>query len=133
MSTPRVFDFNDHLRASDDVPIRSIVHESPDATVVAWTVGCKQRVAPHVHPYGQDTWYVIAGEGDYQLDSAGATQRICAGQVVVAATGEVHGIVNTGGEALVFISVVCPLEAGYRALPESRQSSAPFVSSSWVA
>ena len=32
---------------------------------------------------------------------------------VVALTGDVHGVINTGSEALVFMSVVCPADAGY--------------------
>lgn len=38
---------------------------------------------------------------------------IVAGDVVVARTGNVHGVLNTGDEPLRFISVVSPGSAGY--------------------
>lgn len=116
MSTQRVFKVADHLQANDGEPIRSVVHATDDAAIVAWTVKPGQRISPHVHPSGQDTWAILAGEGDYQLDSAGQTVRIAAGDVVVAPAGAVHGVLNTGGSALVFVSVVSPALSGFEPL-----------------
>ena len=110
---PRVFNLNLFLRPSEAEPIRSVVTETPDATVVAWLVQPGQRIAPHIHPHGQDTWMVISGRGDYQVDAAGRSVPIAAGDVVVAGTSEVHGVLCTSAEPLVFMSVVCPGEAGY--------------------
>ncbi len=130
MSIRRVFDISEHLQPSDDEPIRSIVQETPDATIVAWIVRPGQCIAPHVHPHGQDTWTLLSGEGHYQTDEAGTTVRIATGDVVVASRGEVHGVRNTGSQPLVFISVVCPLEAGYRLLPSMAGTAPPFIGSS---
>jgi quercetin dioxygenase-like cupin family protein len=113
VSTQRVFKVADHLQANDGEPIRSVVHATDDAAIVAWTVKPGQRISPHVHPSGQDTWTILEGEGDYQLDPAGQTVRIAAGDVVVAPTGAVHGVLNTGTQALVFVSVVSPALSGY--------------------
>ncbi len=55
MSTDRIFQIKSHLQPSDGEPIRSVVTESPDATVVVWIVQPGQRIAAHVHPHGQDT------------------------------------------------------------------------------
>jgi quercetin dioxygenase-like cupin family protein len=109
----RVFNITDHLQPNDGEPIRSVVHVTDDAAVVAWTVKPGQRISPHLHPSGQDTWTVLAGEGDYQLDAAGTTVRIAAGDVVVAPTGAVHGVLNTGDQALVILSVVSPALSGF--------------------
>jgi quercetin dioxygenase-like cupin family protein len=113
MSPDRIFRVAEHLQASDGEPIRSVVHETDDAAIVAWTVKPGQRISPHVHPAGQDTWTVIAGEGEYQIDASGATVRIAAGDIAVAPIGAVHGVRNTGSQVLVFVSVVSPGRAGY--------------------
>ena len=132
MSDRRVFDIAEFLQSSDDEPIRSIVRESPHATIIAWTVAPGQRIALHTHPQGQDTWTVISGEGAYQTDDAGSVQSIRAGHVVVATAGQVHGVLNSGTLPLVFVSVVCPLDAGYQALPAPTCMTPPFPSSSWL-
>ncbi len=74
----RTFHVADHLQPHDGEPIRSVVHETADAAIIAWTVKPGQRISPHVHPSGQDSWTILAGEGDYQVDASGATVRISA-------------------------------------------------------
>jgi quercetin dioxygenase-like cupin family protein len=114
--TQRVFHVANHLHPSDGEPIRSVIHETTDAAIVAWTVQPGQRISPHVHPSGQDTWTVIAGVGEYQLDASGATVRIASGDVAVAPLGAVHGVLNTGSLDLVIVSVVSPALSGFQAL-----------------
>ena len=117
MSSDRIFDSNTFFRPTTEVePIRSIVTQSAEAVVVAWCVLPGQRIAAHVHPHGQDTWTILSGQGEYQLHSDGSSRAVCAGSVVVAPTGCVHGVLNTGSEPLRFISVVSPAEAGYQLL-----------------
>lgn len=113
MSIERVFVVREHLQPNDDEPIRSVVHSTEQAAVVAWTVKPGQRISAHVHPSGQDTWTVLEGQGDYQIDSAGRTLPIQAGDVVVAPNGAVHGVLNTGSQPLVILSVVSPALSGY--------------------
>lgn len=113
MSSDRVFRSADFLQPADGEPLRSVITESPEAAVVAWTVKPGQRISAHVHPHGQDTWTVLSGQGDYQLDAAGGTRPLVAGDVAVAPRGCVHGVLNTGSEPLVFVSVVCPAASGY--------------------
>lgn len=84
-----------------------------EAAVVAWTVKPGQRIGPHTLPSGQDTLMVLAGQGEYQVDSAGRTKRVQAGDVVVAPKGAVHGVLNTGVEPLIIVSVVSPALSGY--------------------
>ncbi|MCY7322269.1 MAG: cupin domain-containing protein, partial [Phormidesmis sp. CAN_BIN36] len=79
-----------------------------------------QEIPAHIHPHGQDTWTIWAGQGDYYLDNAGTTKPIVAGDVAIAYIGCVHGVFNNGDQPLVFISVVAPAEAGYQLLsPEN--------------
>ena len=114
MNQTRIFNSAEFFQATDGEPIRSVVTESPDAVVVAWYIKPDQKISPHLHPNGQDTWTIIIGQGQYYLDEIGSTQPIAAGDVVVAPKGSVHGVFNNGTEPLVFISVVCPATAGYQ-------------------
>ncbi len=45
MSTQRVFKVADHLQANDGEPIRSVVHATDDAAIVAWTIKPGQRIS----------------------------------------------------------------------------------------
>jgi quercetin dioxygenase-like cupin family protein len=114
MNTPRIFNSSKFFQPTDQEPVRSVVTESKDAVVVAWYIKPGQEIPAHLHPNGQDTWTILSGQGEYYLDQTGATKPIMAGDVVIAHTGCVHGVFNTGDEPLVFISVVSPADAGYQ-------------------
>ena len=116
MTGPRVFRVADHLRLADGEPVRSVVHETADASAVAWIVKPGQRIVAHVHPHGADTWTIVAGQGAYQTEASGASVPIAAGDIVIASSGEVHGVLNNGIEALVFVAVVSPALAGFEPL-----------------
>jgi quercetin dioxygenase-like cupin family protein len=119
MDTPRIFNSSKFFQPTETgEPIRSVITESPDATVVAWYIQSGQEIPAHIHPHGQDTWTILSGTGEYYLDRSGATTPIAAGDVVIAPTGCVHGVFNHSDEALVFISVVSPAAAGYERLTE---------------
>jgi quercetin dioxygenase-like cupin family protein len=114
--TTRFFNSADFLQPSDNAPIRSVITESKEQVIVAWWLKPGQEIPAHIHPNGQDTWTILAGKGNYYLDTAGTIQVISTGDVVVAHTGEVHGVFNHGNEPLIFISVVSPADAGYQLL-----------------
>jgi quercetin dioxygenase-like cupin family protein len=109
----RIFHSAAFFQSAAGEPIRAVIAESQEAVVVAWHVNPGQRIAAHVHPHGQDTWTILSGGGEYVLDATGASRPIRAGDVVLAHTGCVHGVYNTGAEPLRFISVVSPAQAGY--------------------
>jgi quercetin dioxygenase-like cupin family protein len=117
MDPLRVFDSAHFFQPTEGEPIRSVVTESPEAVVVAWYINPGQAIPAHIHPHGQDTWTILAGEGNYYLDQVGTMQAIKVGDVVVAPIGAVHGVVNQGDQPLVFISVVSPATAGYQLVP----------------
>lgn len=117
MSSQRVFKSSEHMQVSDGEPIRSVVQESEHSVIVAWHLEPGQTIAAHVHPQGQDTWTILSGHGEYQIDEQGNTVRVTPGDVVVAKQGQVHGVTCTSSEALRFISVVAPIDAGYVRLP----------------
>lgn len=118
MRPARIFNSTFFMQPSDNEPIRSVVSESAHAVIVAWYVKPGQTILPHTHPQGQDTWTILSGEGRYFLDATtSANQIIKAGDIVVARANDVHGVVNTGSEPLMFVSVVSPADAGYYLLP----------------
>jgi quercetin dioxygenase-like cupin family protein len=114
MAQTRIFKSDAFMQPTDGEPLRSVITESPESVVVAWLVKPGQRITAHVHPHGQDTWTILSGRGEYQLEADGRSQTIVAGDVVIAPTGCVHGVYNSGREPLRFISVVAPSEAGYQ-------------------
>lgn len=114
MSSQRLFKVADFLRPAEGEPIRSVITESADAAVIAWSVNPGQRISAHVHPDGQDTWTILSGCGEYTVSAHGDTIAVAEGDVLVAHRGEVHGVLNTGQQQLVFISVVSPAAAGFK-------------------
>lgn len=113
MTPERVFSAAAFFKASEGEPIRTVVTQTPQATVVAWHVEPGQRISTHVHPTGQDTWTILSGQGLYFTALDGAARQIHAGDVAVAPVGAVHGAINTGDVPLLFISVVSPSESGF--------------------
>lgn len=110
----RIFEIPDYVQiSSDEAPIRSVVSESSEAVVVMWYLLPGQRIPPHFHPEGQDTWTVLSGQGIYSLNADAETKSIFSGQIVIAYMGQVHGVINNGNEPLQIVSVVAPANAGY--------------------
>jgi quercetin dioxygenase-like cupin family protein len=119
-SPNRIFNIAKFFQPTDGEPIRSVITTSPEAVVVVWYIQPKQEIPAHQHPYGQDTWTILAGQGQYYLTNGASphekivTQSIAMGDVVVAPTGSTHGVFNHGDEPLIFVSVVSPADAGYQ-------------------
>lgn len=109
----RIFNSTEFFQPADGEPIRSIIAESKDAVVVGWYIKPGQKIDPHIHPNGQDTWTILSGKGEYYLDEVGNKKLVVAGDVVIAYTGCLHGVFNNGDEPLMLISVVAPSNAGY--------------------
>ncbi len=116
MDRARVFTGSEFIQPSAVEPIRSVICETAAAVIVMWHVLPGQRIRPHLHPGGQDSWIVLAGTADYILDAAGSSRPVAAGDVVVAHSGQVYGAVNRGTQPFQFVSVVAPGNAGYQAL-----------------
>ena len=129
MDTTRIFNSSKFFQPTDGEPIRSVIAESPDATIVAWYIQPQQAIPAHQHPYGQDTWTILSGQGEYYLDRAGNTTSIQMGDIVIAPKGAVHGVINRGNEPLVFISVVSPATAGYELIADLEPIEPPLIPS----
>ena len=109
----RIFPVSELFRPSDGEPVRSIVLETEESTVVVWHVRPGRKIAAHAHPHGQDTWTVLSGCADYYQGN-GVVARLNAGEIAIAKPGQVHGAINTGSEEpFIFVSVVAPGNAGF--------------------
>lgn len=113
MSPQRLFKVADFLQPADAEPMRSVITVSADAAVDAWYLKPGQRISAHVHPDGQDTWTILSGCGEYYVGAEEELMAIAQGDVLVAHRLDVHGVLNTGQEPLVFVSVVSPAASGY--------------------
>lgn len=108
----RIFTIDEHTRPNPGQVERVVVAQSEQAALVVWHLLPGQEIPPHCHPYGQDTWVVIAGEADYLL--GGSESRVVkAGDLAIAAPGQTHGARNHGTVPFVFASVVAPADAGF--------------------
>lgn len=116
MTTSRILSSNLFFKPTDDEPIRSVITQSRDAVVVAWHLKQGQEISLHAHPQGQDTWTIVSGKGNYYMDNNRTTKPIMTGDIVIAHSGEVHGVFNDNPEPLRIISVVSPADAGHQAL-----------------
>jgi len=108
----RIFSVAAQVRPSTGEPIRSVVLETESAAVVVWHAHPGQEIAAHVHPRGQDTWTVIAGEAEYYRGD-GMVSRLAAGDIAIAGPMQVHGARNTGSVPFIFVSVVSTGDAGF--------------------
>ena len=113
MLNDRIFASSDFIQESDSEPIRSVVTSSEDATVIMWTLKPGQQIKPHVHPDGQDTWYVLSGSAEYISDTEGTNISIKKGDIVIAHRGQVHGTQKIKNDTFSFLSVVSPSNAGF--------------------
>lgn len=120
MHQDRVFDSAHFLQAGEEVPPRVVITESSDSAVVCWHVEPGQHIELHAHPNGQETWIVLAGEGQCFPDQSGHVLQLRPGFVAVATRGAVHGALNTGSTALRFVSVVSPAESGFEPVAVER-------------
>lgn len=108
----RLFPVADFIQPSEDLPIRSVVLETPESVIVVWYVNPGQEIAAHVHPHGQDTWTVLSGTADY-FQGNGIVSRIKTNDIAVAKPNQVHGARTVGNSPFIFVSVVAPSGAGY--------------------
>lgn len=110
----RFYTLDKARQISPKEPIRSVISQTDFCTVVLWHVLPGQKIAPHTHPKGQDTWIVQSGQAQYISDLRGTRTLIGTGDVIIAHAGDVHGAIQVGDEPFEFVSVVAPGEAGFQ-------------------
>jgi mannose-6-phosphate isomerase-like protein (cupin superfamily) len=70
------------------------------------TVPVGGRTVAHYHRVAEELYFFTAGRGRMTLGDE--EREVTAGDCVVIAPGQVHGLVNTGGEPLVLLCCCAP-------------------------
>ena len=65
-----------------------------------------QTQRPHAHADSDKVYLVVEGSGRFQV--ANEDRHLAAGEAVMAASGEVHGIANDSGHRLVVLALMVP-------------------------
>jgi mannose-6-phosphate isomerase-like protein (cupin superfamily) len=63
----------------------------------------------HAHANSEQVWLIECGAGTLLMDG-GAQADVKAGDIVRTPAGEAHGVLNSGGEPLVYLAVTVPPE-----------------------
>lgn len=92
------------LPANADRPATRLLHDEPNVRLVAFHLQPGQVVKEHFSP-SSVLLQVIEGEGLFTGD--GGDARLAAGEAVMYAPGEMHGI-RAESEALRFVAVIAP-------------------------
>lgn len=78
----------------------------------------------HAHKRSEQIWIVERGEGVLLLGDE-QTEVLRTGDIVRTPAGEIHGIVNSGKEPLVYLAVTAPpqdFSSAYRTTTSARSS-----------
>lgn len=91
---------------------------APDARVTITRVTMEPGAVSqrHSHPHSEQTWIVEKGTATMLL-ADDRTQVVEAGEVLRTPAGEIHGVINTGSEPFVYLSITTPPQdftAAYR-------------------
>jgi mannose-6-phosphate isomerase-like protein (cupin superfamily) len=90
------------LAGSTEKPVKTHLLPLPDGRLTRWELAPGLSINPHTHA-GNHLWVVLRGSGE-MLGSGGVVGEVAPGTVTFSPSGEAHGIRNTGGETLVFLS-----------------------------
>ena len=108
----RIFKLEAFVCFSDEKSVVTEVVKTQNSSIAVWGVRPGQVVEAHVHPDGQDTWFMQRGTLTYYLGN-GQSQTLSAGQFAIADQGQVHGAINEGTEDAIFVSIYSAPDIGY--------------------
>jgi quercetin dioxygenase-like cupin family protein len=91
-----------------DRPASAVIHDEPNARVVAFHLLPGQRVPEH-NSDSTVTVHVVSGSGTFEGTDASVTLK--AGEAAVYAPGEMHAM-EAGAEPLHFLAVIAPRPGG---------------------
>jgi quercetin dioxygenase-like cupin family protein len=91
--------------ARPDRPATQLLHDEPNARVVAFHVAPGQAVPPH---RSDSTVLVQVIEGSGLFRGAERVAKLGPGQTAVYLPGELHSMEPAGGGALRFLAIITP-------------------------
>jgi quercetin dioxygenase-like cupin family protein len=95
--------YQDKIAYSQEKASKVALGETAHGRMTLWCLLPGQGIKPHIHA-GDHYWVVLEGGGNY-LAEGREPVSVAPGTVLVAPSGESHGIENTGSEGLVFVSI----------------------------
>ncbi len=98
-----VLDVEKFRKFSDEKPNKETMWTGNTFRINIMNLKPGQEIKPHVHD-GDHIWIILEGSGEF-LSSEGGAQAIDSSRVVVAPSGEAHGVRNNTDENLVFASI----------------------------
>lgn len=108
MSTPASFFLHplEHAQGRADKPFKHTFFQSHRLLIGLNTLLPGQEQHLHEHADQDKCYVVLAGSGAFQV---GETVQTCTvGDLILAPAGIPHGVVNTGAEMLVFLTIIAP-------------------------
>jgi quercetin dioxygenase-like cupin family protein len=96
----------DHVALDTAKMAKIALAATPRALLDLYCVAPGQAQRPHVHDDQDKIYYVVSGAGRFSLGSD--SERLEAGEALVAPAGAEHGLVNDGAEPLLVLVVVTP-------------------------
>ena len=96
---------------------------APEATVTITrvTVQPSSTQVRHSHDHAEQIWLVERGTATLLL-ADDETAHLHEGEVVRTPAGDIHGIINTGSEAFVYLAITTPPQDFSAAYSQSKQT-----------
>ncbi len=112
-----IYDIADFAKSGEDQPLKTPVLSTDSINGVVWVIRPRQTLAKHARDSSVDVRICMKREGIF-YPVPGESIPFRAGQIVVNRKGECHGATNTGTEDIVFVGLLAPVPADYRAIEE---------------
>ena len=96
----------DHVKVAADKMAKIGLSTTGRTQLDLYCVAPGQAQKPHVHGDQDKIYYVLEGAGRFTLGAG--SERLEAGEALVAPAGVEHGLVNDGEEPLLVLVVVTP-------------------------
>ena len=112
MEELRIYDMDVVKQEDKESAKKTPFYQSDSTGGSVWVIKPGQTLQKHRHHNSDDIWIVLQGEGVFypEPDKEVAFRK---GQVIVTRKGFCHGAKNTGGEDIIFVSIVAPVPADY--------------------
>ena len=111
----RIYDMMSCAKSSDEAAVKTGIYATDITSGVIWVVKPGQEVKCHAHPNADDTWIVLKGTGLFH-EEVGKDRVVKAGDMIVNPKDHCHGVTNNSDEDFVFVGILSPIPAEYKAL-----------------
>lgn len=111
----RIYTMSEVAEESMEEAVKTVFYSTDSTSGSIWVVKPGQTVACHTHNNSDDIWMCIQGKGIFYPE-LGEEVPIEKGQVIKTPKGVCHGMLNTGDEDFMFVSIVAPVPADYNPL-----------------